>query len=107
MARLQAKGETIMAYDPNVAEGPHLQSQIDYVRHACPGQARLMDELKSLTVADIDVVMANSDVVVVSHSTEEFRRAVNNRLPNIHVLDLARLFPVLPVNDANYQGIAW
>ena len=107
MARLQAKGETLIAYDPNIAEGPHLQSQIDYVRHACPSQARLMDELKLLTVADIDAVMTNSDVVVVSHSTEEFRSAVKNRLPGVHVLDLARLFPVLPVSDANYQGIAW
>ena len=107
MARLQAKGETLLAYDPNIAEGPHLQSQIDYVKHACPGQARLMDELKSLTLASAAAVMDSSDVVVVSHATEEFRAAVRSRSPKVHVLDLARLFKDLPEGDANYQGIAW
>ena len=107
MARLQAKGETLLAYDPNIAEGPHLQSQIDYVRHACPSQARLMDDLKSLTVQSADDVMANSDIVVVSHATDEFRAAVKARRPNVHVLDLARLFAELPAGDATYQGIAW
>ncbi len=107
MARLQAKGQTILAYDPNIAHGPHLQSQIDYVRHACPSQVRLMDELQSITVADAGTVMSNSDVVVVSHATDEFRRAVTARNPKVHVLDLARLFPELPVDDVTYQGIAW
>ena len=107
MARLQAKGETLLAYDPNIAFGPHLQSQIDYVRHACPSQARLMDNLKSLTVSTADEVLENCDVVVVSHSTEQFRNAVKSRNSNVHVLDLARLFPVLPQDDATYQGIAW
>ncbi|MEQ1612738.1 MAG: UDP binding domain-containing protein, partial [Hyphomicrobiaceae bacterium] len=107
MARLQAKGETLLAYDPNIAFGPHLQSQIDYVRHACPSQARLMDNLKSLTVSTAGEVLENCDVVVVSHSTEQFRNAVKSRNSNVHVLDLARLFPVLPQDDATYQGIAW
>jgi GDP-mannose 6-dehydrogenase len=107
MARLQAEGQTLLAYDPNIAEGPHLQSQIDYVRHACPSQASLMDNLKALTVKSAADVMDNCDVVVVSHATDEFRVAVKSRRPNVHVLDLARLFAELPVNDATYQGIAW
>lgn len=107
MARLLAKNETLTAYDPNIAFGPHLQSQIDYVRHACPTQARLMDNLQMLTAADAATVMRNSDVVVVSHATDEFRRAVLARDPKVHVLDLARLFATLPADDANYQGIAW
>lgn len=107
MARLQAKGATLLAYDPNIAVGPHLQSQIDYVRHACPSQARLMDELKSLTVSSVTEVLDNCDVVVVSHATEQFRQAVLSRSSAVHVLDLARLFKELPQNDVTYQGIAW
>ncbi len=53
-----------------------------------------------------DELIANSDVVVVSHATEEFRKAVEARDRKVHVLDLARLFKQLP-NDATYQGIAW
>jgi GDP-mannose 6-dehydrogenase len=107
MARLQAKGARLVAYDPNLAAGPHLQCQIDYVRHACPSQARLMDELKSLAVASVDEVMNGSDVVVVSHASDQFRAAIRNRRKDVHVLDLARLFAQLPENDPGYQGIAW
>jgi GDP-mannose 6-dehydrogenase len=106
MAQLFADGEAIKAYDPNLDFGPLLQHQIDYVRHAVPAQAKLMDELEALTVANADQLVAQSDVVVVSHATEEFRAAIKSRDPKIHVLDLARLFKEIPA-DVNYQGIAW
>lgn len=106
MAALLAKGETIKAYDPNLTFGPMLTGQIEYVRHAVPQQARLMDELEALTVENAAMLVEGSDVVVVSHATEEFRQAVKNRLPGVHVLDLARLFKEMP-EEASYQGIAW
>ena len=106
MAQLLADGDAIKAYDPNLNFGPLLQHQIDYVRHAVPAQAKLMDELEVLTVASADELVAQSDIVVVSHATDEFRAAIKSRDPKIHVLDLARLFKDIPA-DANYQGIAW
>ena len=106
MALLRNRGESISAYDPNLRFGPGLQSQISYVRHACPTQAALMDELEQLCVADASALMNTSDVVVVAHATDEFRAAVRDRNPEVHVLDLVRLFPVVP-EDSNYQGIAW
>jgi GDP-mannose 6-dehydrogenase len=106
MASLLSAGEAIKAYDSNLNFGPLLQHQIDYVRHAVPAQAKLMDELEALTMNSADELIANSDVVVVSHATEEFRKAVEARDRKVHVLDLARLFKQLP-NDATYQGIAW
>ena len=108
MARLQKAGETIAAYDPNMAHGSHLESQISYVRNVVPSQAVLMEQLSGLMLADADSLIASSDVVVVvvSHATDEFRRAVKARAKNVHILDLARLFPALPA-DATYQGIAW
>jgi GDP-mannose 6-dehydrogenase len=107
MAMLLERGETLQAYDTNLHFGPHLQSQIDYVRHAVPAQAALMDRLQDLTVKDADTLIANSDVVVVSHATEEFRKAVAARNPKVHVLDLVRLWKKRPENDTTYQGIAW
>ncbi len=106
MSRLLEKGERLRAYDPNLHFGPMLRGQIDYVRHACPEQAKLMDELEAITVADAASLMSGSDVVVVSHATEEFRKAVRQRSPGVHVLDLARLFKEAPA-DPTYQGIAW
>ena len=106
MAALLAKGDTLKAYDPNLHFGPHLKGQIDYVRYASPEQAKLMDELEAIALGDAAALVAASDVVVVSHATEEFRKAVRERAPHIHVLDLARLFKELP-DDPTYQGIAW
>ena len=106
MARVRAGGADVRAYDPNLTFGPGLQSQIAYVRHACPHLATLMDELEELCVDDIDELVEGSDVLVVSHATEEFRAAVKARARHVHVLDLARLFGELP-EDETYQGIAW
>ena len=106
MARLMAKGETLTAYDPNLHFGPMLQGQIDYVRHAVPTQAKLMDELAGLVVGDAAVLVDSSDVIVVSHATEQFRRLVRERAPHVHVLDLARLFKERQ-SSGTYEGIAW
>ena len=106
MARLRSKGEAVAAYDPNMASGSHLEGQMAYVKHASPAQAGLMDALSGLMMKDAESLVDASDVVVVSHATDEFRRAVKARNKAVHVLDLARLFPALP-DDATYQGIAW
>jgi GDP-mannose 6-dehydrogenase len=106
MAALMAFGQDIRAFDSNLHFGPLLKSQIDYVRHAVPAQAKLMDELQSITADSAEALVDTCDVVVVSHATEEFRTVVKNRKNGVHVLDLARLFKVLP-DDATYQGIAW
>lgn len=106
MSHLLADGETLLAYDGNLDFGPMLQGQIDYVRHAVPRQAKLMDELEALTLPDADALVANSDVVVVSHATDEFRSALAKRASNVDVIDLARLSRKLPKSDS-YQGIAW
>lgn len=106
MAALLAKGETIKAYDRNLHFGPLLQGQIDYVRHAVPAQAKLMDELAELMIGEAGELVAGSDVLVVSHATEEFRRLVKSRAAKVHVLDLARLFKER-IDDPTYHGIAW
>jgi GDP-mannose 6-dehydrogenase len=106
MAQLLSDGEVIKAYDPNLNFGPLLQHQIDYVRHAVPAQAKLMDELEAMTVKSAAELVANCDMVVVSHATDEFRQAIRNRAPHIHVLDLVRLFKEIPA-ESTYQGVAW
>lgn len=106
MAALLGQGEAIKAFDPNLHFGHLLQSQIDYVRHAVPAQAQLMDELQAITVESAEALMNSCDVVVVSHATDEFRAVVNKRPMGVHVVDLARLYKQLP-DDAFYHGIAW
>jgi GDP-mannose 6-dehydrogenase len=106
MAILESQGEALRAYDSNLRFGPLLKGQIDYVRHAVPRQARLMDGLQAMTLPSADELVAWADVVVVSHATDAFRAALARRRSDVHVLDLARLYKELP-EDAGYEGIAW
>jgi GDP-mannose 6-dehydrogenase len=106
MAILECAGEKIVAHDPNLRFNDNLKGQINYIRHACPRQAQLVDKLETMLVPTADALVANVDVIVVSHATDQFRRAVALRSPHVHVLDLARLYRDLP-DDATYQGIAW
>ncbi len=106
MAMLMACGETIRAFDPNLRFGPGLESQIAYVRHSAPHLADLAERLPEIATSDENELLAECDVLVVSHATDRFRRAVEARAPGTHVLDLARLWPE-PPEDPSYEGIAW
>ena len=79
MTMLMARDFAIKAYDPNLRFNDNLKGQIAYIRHAQPRQAKLMDELEHLTVGSADQLVAECDVIVVSHATEEFRNAVSAR----------------------------
>jgi GDP-mannose 6-dehydrogenase len=106
MSRLRRDGFDVAAFDGNIKTGAALASQIAYVRHACPGQAALMDELETLCVGSAEDLIATSDVLVVSHATDAFRTAVLARPKHVRVLDLVRLFKEVPA-ERSYQGIAW
>ncbi len=106
MAQLFESGAQMKAFDPNLDFGPLLRHQINYVANANPAQAELMDRLEAMCVPSAEELVANSDVVVVSHAIDAFRHAVANRPAGVHVLDLARLSAALP-DDPTYEGIAW
>ncbi|MEL7544551.1 MAG: nucleotide sugar dehydrogenase, partial [Pseudomonadota bacterium] len=106
MALVLDAGVTVRAHDPNLAFGPHLQGQIDYVRHAAPHLAALLGDIERMCDEDIDAFMASVDVVVVSHATDAFRAAIAARDPQVEVLDLARLTKELP-DEPTYHGLSW
>jgi GDP-mannose 6-dehydrogenase len=106
MARILNRGERVAVYDPNLNHGPHMKGQIDYIGRANPALANLMNTLPGLAVQDAATLVAGSDVVVVSHATDEFRAAIESRPGDVHILDLARLYRELP-EQPGYQGIAW
>ena len=106
MATLLARGEKVRAYDPNVSLTPHMRGQLGYLKKANPKLTDLVDSFETIRAERMDDVVEASDVLVVGHATEEFRRAVTMRGKSVAVLDLARLFRGRP-HEGNYQGIAW
>ena len=106
MASLHGAGWRVRAYDGNVRRDDRLPAKLAAARTARPQLQTFLDRLPKLLADDAEQLVAGADVVVVTHATDEFRRAVTARSPQTQVLDLARLFPNLPL-DANYAGVAW
>ena len=106
MAALLAAGEDVKAYDANVRMTPHMRGQIAYLKRSYPKLENLLEQFDVLRCERVNDVVDNCDVLVVSHATEEFRRAVTMRPKGVAVLDLARLFRG-PQDRDTYQGIAW
>ena len=106
MAALLAAGENVKAYDANVRMTPHMRGQIAYLKRSYPKLDNLLEQFDVLRCERVNDVVDNCDVLVVSHATEEFRRAVTMRPKGVAVLDLARLFRG-PQDKDTYQGIAW
>jgi len=106
MAALLSKGEQVRGYDPNVCMTAHMRTQLTYLKKANPKLTALVDGFEAVRAERMCDVVDNSDVLVVGHATEEFRRAVTMRGKDVAVLDLVRLFRT-PQPDENYEGIAW
>ena len=106
MARLHDDGYEVTAYDPNLSESTDLASQLNYISGARPELAGVIDSLDHTLTDSVCQLVGTSDVLVVSHKSELYRQAVQNRRPGTQVIDLVRLFDDLP-NESGYQGISW
>jgi GDP-mannose 6-dehydrogenase len=106
MAALMADGAEFSAFDPNLKASSGARSHFEYMKHARPHLAALMEQLPAILRPTIDSVVNESDVLVVSHSRDEYRDAVRKRPKGVHVIDLVRLFKQLP-DDPAYHGISW
>jgi GDP-mannose 6-dehydrogenase len=106
MAALMQEGWEVSAYDPNLRVSSGVRSHFEYMKHARPHLATLMDRLPDVLRPSIETVVAECDVLVVSHVRDEYRDAVRKRPKGIEVIDLARLFKILP-DDPGYRGISW
>ena len=106
MAGLLQDGEEFCAFDPNLKISSSTRSHFEYMRHARPHLATLMDKLPDVLRPEVNDVMQNSDVVVVSHARDDYRDAVIHRPKGVKIIDLVRLFKELP-DDPDYIGISW
>jgi GDP-mannose 6-dehydrogenase len=106
MSALLQDGQTFSAFDPNLKMDSSTRSHFEYMRHARPHLADLMDKLPEILRPQIGDVVNDCDLLVVSHSRDDYRDAVIHRPAGVKVIDLVRLFKDLPEDD-NYIGISW
>jgi GDP-mannose 6-dehydrogenase len=107
MAMLAAEGTYhLSAYDPHVGHGVDAPERFGALASSRPTMAAFLDAMPTLLTDTAKGLVAQCDVIVVSHATDEYRRAIAARAPDTHVLDLVRLFEK-PALLKNYDGIAW
>ncbi len=106
LALLEARGDDVKVFDPNLQFNGHLRAQLNYMQHAAPELLVIAQKLEELSAPSLAALMADREVLVVTHATDAFRAAIAKRKPGVHVLDLARLYAKLP-DDPTYHGIAW
>lgn len=95
---LLGKGYEIKIYDKNVKLSELTGTNKDFIESKIP-------HLQEFITDDLDYVIENSDVVVVTNKEKEFTNILS-KFENKIVLDLVRVW-----NDVNYnghyEGIAW
>lgn len=94
---LLGKGYKILIYDKNVNLSKITGTNKTYIDKHIPHLSELISD-------EIDYVVKNSEVIVISHKEKDFD-CINSRYPNKEFIDLARI----SVNDvaSNYEGICW
>jgi GDP-mannose 6-dehydrogenase len=97
--RLLGEGCDVKIYDKAVYEARLMGTNLAYIRQNLP-------HFDALLVPDCEQAIQAAELVVVTHSTPEFRQALHSAPSGIKVVDLAGVL-TQPTEDLNYYGIAW
>lgn len=98
--KLIGKGYDLRIYDKNITLSRVLGANKRYIDQVIP-------HISALLLPDITQVLAHAELVVVGHSTAEFREALRNPGDHQKIIDLARVVEDSGVFDEHYSGIAW
>ncbi len=99
-------GYDICAHDEAITAETRISDQFAYVANVCPHLKPAVDALPGMLCPDVEDVLENSDVVVVTHASQQYREMLRDRAGDVKIVDLVRLFKNLP-KQSEYQGIGW
>ena len=105
IARLQAEGVEVLAFDPAVTARTDVRGQLDYVRHAGSSLAGLADNLPDMVRQSADEVADWADTLVVTQALPAFR-TLSIRYGHARIVDVCRLFDNAP-SWLSVDGIGW
>ena len=95
--KLLGKGYTLSIYDKNVNISKLTGTNKQYIDQHIPHLSELISD-------QLDKVVENSDLVVISHKEPEFD-CINTRYPDKTFIDLVKIKD--GVSNGNYEGICW
>lgn len=94
---LLGKGYQLKIYDKNVKTSSLTGTNKDYIDRHIPHLAELISD-------DMDKVLNDSELVIITHKLPEFEGIIS-KFPNKKFIDLVRLIDIKTVG--NYEGICW
>ncbi len=97
--RLLGEGCQIKIYDPAVHETQLMGTNLTYIKQHLP-------HFENLLVADPQAAIEQSELIVATHNTSEFRQIIRRADETTKVFDLVGVFDELP-SKLDYQGLAW
>ncbi len=99
--RMIGKGFQIGIYDEYVSIARLMGANKEYIKKEIP-------HISCLMRASVKELVDESDVLIVSNSSDEFRRFLTNGLPSDKVvIDLVRIVPDTALIRAEYHGLNW
>ncbi|AXI48643.1 GDP-mannose dehydrogenase [Sulfitobacter sp. SK012] len=105
IARLHAEGVEVVVHDPAITPETPLAGQLAYVRHGSAGLQSLATDLPAMMRADCADVVAAADTLIVTHSNDLYRKAIEDA-DGKSVIDLVRINTKVDPQQ-NYNGIGW
>jgi GDP-mannose 6-dehydrogenase len=105
MAGLKDIGVQLSAHDCAITADTPMDGLKAYTKHGSQGLEKLADALPEILQDEVETVVTQSDVVVVCHANEPYRKVIATH-PEIPVIDLVRLFPE-PSTFSHLNGIGW
>lgn len=106
IAELQRDGSEVVAYDPAIQPGPHIEKQFEYMRHAAPHLKEVVDGLSDFMKETPQDAVCDADVVVITQKLPELRSVLRSKKEEAAVVDLVRMSAKVP-NSSRYIGIGW
>jgi len=97
---LLGKGLELHIYDRDVSESQLVGANREYIEREIP-------HIWTLMRPSIAQVLAQADTIVLGNTSSEFRSVRDQLRQDQILIDLVRALDPVPVNDPNYQGIAW
>mgnify|MGYP001260840072 FL=1 len=98
--KLIGKGYSVKIYDQEVAVAKIFGSNKKYIETAIP-------HISSLISNSIDLVIKESDIVIIGKKEKSYREPVKTASKSVHIIDLVRLFNKNEEPKENYEGIGW
>jgi GDP-mannose 6-dehydrogenase len=98
--RLIGKGYDLRIYDRYISITQLVGANKRYIEKEIP-------HISSLLVADLESIVAHSDVLVIGNGAPEFDRVAELGKPGQVVIDLVRRDALRRADQLDYRGIAW